>query len=145
MVGELGSPHGAHIPALIPSFDGSNPSRATSTMADGNEHVPETTFADAVINYFKDEYPNCEVEREPYLQRTGRWADLLVETKDETFIVEVENDFEAMFKGIGQVLVYSAHSHEYIPIVAVPEGHVDEPEWTMMKKWVRGITVEYDE
>lgn len=108
-------------------------------------HVPEKSFKDTVEEKFRELFPEADIQTEPYLPESGRYPDLLVEnTEFGNFAVEIENDFEAAFKGVGQALVYSGETG-YTPVVVVPEGHVKEPEWTFLKRHVHGLQVSHNE
>jgi len=90
-------------------------------------HEPESEFAKNVKQLLENEYGEDKVEGGVYLLETRRYVDFYVEAPLVDLAIEVENDFEAVFKGVGQSLVYS-HGTEVAPVIVVPEGHIDEPE-----------------
>lgn len=104
-------------------------------------HVAENTFHGTVGEALRDIYGHENVEREKYLTDTGRWVDFWVEGELVNFAIEVENDFEACFKGAGQAIVYAAHKPKTIPLIITPAHHVDQPEARMLSQTVPIIEV----
>lgn len=99
------------------------------------EHEPERPFHQRVVEYFIEEYGAENVETDKYLGEAYRYADVWVEGPLVEFAVEIENDFEAVFKGIGQAELYAAHgSANTVPVVVVPPDHTDEPDVTMLRE-----------
>lgn len=104
-------------------------------------HVPEKGFTETVEAWLHERFGEENVESDAYLEATGRFSDYRVDAGYAVFHVEVENDFEAAFKGLGQSLVYAAHDPVSIPMLILPEGHVEEPEWSMICRHVVGVTI----
>lgn len=99
-------------------------------------HETEATFSDKVkeqlIEYFGEE----NVEENVYLAESGRYADFIVDTPFFWFAIEVENDWESAIKGVGQAELYASHYKDAIPVVVVPEGHIDNPEYALLRERV---------
>lgn len=96
----------------------------------------EKTFHEQVREYLIDEYGNENIEHEKYLEETGRYADFWIDGPLMSLAVEVENDWEAVMKGIGQSILYAAHEQSTAPVVVVPKGHVEYPEVQMLREKV---------
>ena len=92
-------------------------------------HVDEKEFASRVVSDLIEFYSEDEVYEEVVLPATQRRVDIVVNPKnhDIKFAIEVENDFEAVFGGIGQAEIYAAELNA-TPLIIVPEGHVEYPE-----------------
>lgn len=103
-------------------------------MPEINTHEPEDTFTDKIERLYRDRYGDDAVERNRYLDETGRYCDLWVQTPDVTLAVEVENDADSIITGVGQTELYAAHSPRAVPVVIVPDGHVDQPEWEFYRE-----------
>jgi hypothetical protein len=106
--------------------------------------MDEADFHQIVIEYFEDTLDCPDITHEPTLDETGRVVDLLIDDDPFTYAVEVENGFETAIGGTGQALLYAQHApadEHWIPVVVVPEGTPEQPEWDMMKNVVTGIEV----
>lgn len=106
--------------------------------------MDEAEFHAVVIDYFDRQFECAEITHEPTLDETGRVVDILVETDEFTFAIEVENGFETAISGTGQAILYAQHSPDdehWIPVVVIPDGEAEEPEWSMLKNCVVGIEV----
>lgn len=99
-------------------------------------HESEKSYTDRVEECLIDEYGEDNVEREHYLEESGRYADFKVDTPVTTLLIEAENDFEAAFKGVGQALLYAAHYEDASPVVILPPEHIKEPEAEMLSRHV---------
>lgn len=109
-------------------------------------HVPEKAFIEEVEDFFRDLFPEAELITgyDTRLEDSGRYPDILIEgSRFGNFAVEAENDFETAFKGVGQALLY-ARETGYTPVLVLPEGHTEEPEWTFLKSYVHGFTLPHD-
>lgn len=105
-------------------------------MTDDSEEQsdePEKTYQERVVDYLIEHYGEDNVEDNEYLSETSRYADVWVEGPVLTLAIEIENDFEAVFKGVGQTIVYAAHSDEAVPVIIIPPGHTEEPEASMIR------------
>lgn len=103
-------------------------------------HEDERPFHDRLVEHLVTEYGEDAVRTDVYLKETGRWVDVLVETPLVTLALEVENDWESVIMGIGQANLYAAHVEEgAVPVVAVPPGHVEEPEVSLLRR--RGVII----
>lgn len=89
----------------------------------------ESAFVDKVEAELAYIYGANNVNRNVYLEDTGRYCDLWVETpaRVQDLAIEAENDFESAFGGASQALLY-AYQLDAHPIVIVPPGHVEYPE-----------------
>lgn len=99
-------------------------------------HESETSFDERVEEYLIEKYGEHHVEHNVYLSESGRYADFHVKGPVVELMIEVENDFEACFKGTGQALLYAAHSRNAVPVIIAPPGHVKEPEAEMLSRHV---------
>lgn len=99
-------------------------------------HESERTFHEKVLEYLEGVYGEENVETNKYLSEARRYCDVWVETQLGILAIEIENDFEACFKGVGQAIVYAAHHEEAMPMIIVPEDHVEEPERSMLARHV---------
>lgn len=98
--------------------------------SDTQEHESELTFHDRVLLWAEDTYGSENVESEAYQRETRRYVDILVHGPITDFAIELENDAKASIKGIGQASLYAATAgHRYVPIVIVPDDHVDQPDF----------------
>lgn len=97
-------------------------------------HQPETEFHKRVKSYLHEKYGENNVVSQAYLEDTGRWADFRVESPLGVIYIEVENDFEAVFKGIGQAELYASHESNARGIVIFPEEHIEEPEYSYLSQ-----------
>jgi hypothetical protein len=98
-------------------------------MPTTSTHEPEDSFTDRIERQYRDRYGDDAVERDRYLDETGRYCDLWVQTPDVTLAIEVENDAESVITGVGQTELYAAHDPRAVPVVIVPDDHIDQPEW----------------
>lgn len=105
-------------------------------------HESERTYHERVREYLVEQYGEENVESTKYLDETGRFADFWVEGPVVTLAVEVENDWEAVSKGIGQATLYSAHDDDAVPVVIVPPGHVEYPEVEMLRERIAIIELD---
>lgn len=97
-------------------------------------HESEASFQTRVRDYCIGQFGPGNVEPQRYLDATGRYVDLWVETPLLDFAVEIENDFESVPAGVGQALLYAAHAHDAVPVVVVPPAHVDQPEADLLRQ-----------
>lgn len=98
-------------------------------------HEEERPYHERLVEHLVTEYGEEHVETDVYLEETGRFCDVLVETPLVTLALEVENDWEAVIKGIGQATLYAAHYPEgAVPVVVTPPGHVEEPEVSLLRR-----------
>lgn len=95
-------------------------------------HEPESEYTENVAEWLEDTFGEENVEANRYLEATGRYADYWVDLGAVSIAVEVENDWEAAIKGVGQASLYAAHAENVWPLVVLPTGHVDEPESTYL-------------
>ncbi len=102
--------------------------------------VKEKKFRVGVRHKLEGLYGPENIKSNVYLPRTGRYLDIYV---DDIFplAVEVENEFEDVFNGVGQALLY-AHETDAIPAVVVPEGKIEEPEREILNNYVNIIEIE---
>lgn len=117
-------------------YAGSNPVRAIVT------HEPELSFRDRIVAYLQDHYGEENVEENKYLPEPYRFCDIWVEGPLVDYAIEVENDFDAAIKGVGQALIYAAEEENAVPIVVVPPGHVEEPEVSSLRRVVRVVELD---
>lgn len=108
-------------------------------------HIDEAAFQDSVEQWLRRWY--VDVTPEPVLDSRRR-PDFIAGGPFHTLVVEVENDFEAAFKGVGQVLAYASElrsvgseEHDVVPVLVLPRGHVEAPEVEYLREHVRVVTV----
>lgn len=99
-------------------------------------HETEKSYADRIEEWLVDTYGRDNVHRDYYLSRTVRYVDFYVNGPLTDFAIEVENDFEAVFKGIGQSLLYAGDIGSATPLIIIPPGHFEEPERTILNNHV---------
>lgn len=96
---------------------------------------PESSFADRVFEW-ADEWALAATQN--YRLPSRRVVDVLALTEPAKFVIEVENDFEAAVKGVGQAAIYADGVDRSLrpvyPLVVVPTGHVEEPERTALER-----------
>lgn len=97
-------------------------------------HENERKFGDRIEEELNTRFGRTNVRREVYLQDTRRYADFLVEGELQDYAIEVENDWEACLKGVGQAILYANHFDNCKPVVVVPKGHVEYPEVTKLRE-----------
>lgn len=105
-------------------------------------HESEHDFTDRVGHYLEGMFGEDNVFGNLYLKETGRYADWWVDLDVVILAIEVENDWEAAIKGVGQAILYSKHSEKAIPLVIIPPGHIEEPEATMLREEVHIIELD---
>lgn len=112
------------------------------------DHMPERNFEDYVEELLVDEYGEENVERQYYLQYSGRYVDLVAydPENERTWALELENDKGSALNGSGQARFYSTSlKHEdpdrgsVIPVLCVPAGHIDYEERHIIE--LSGVTV----
>lgn len=106
-------------------------------------HESEKSFAEKVGDYLKRLYGDDNVEEQKYLSESARYVDYWVSGPFVDMAIEVENDFESVFTGDGQAIMYAGHGDNVVPVVVVPEGHVQNPEAEYMSRFV--AIVEFSE
>lgn len=92
-------------------------------------HESELDFGEKVVLRLEEMYGEEAIETQYTLPDTGRRVDVYVDTPGNVppMAMEVENDFESVFNGIGQAWLYSQQLAA-MPFVVVPTGHVELPE-----------------
>lgn len=92
-------------------------------------HVDEEEFVNKIVSDLIEIYGEDEVQQEVVLPATQRRIDIVVNPSNHPakFAIEVENNFEAVFSGIGQAEIYAAEI-DATPLIMIPEGHVEYPE-----------------
>lgn len=115
---------------------------------DPDNHEPEDDFAVKVEKWLIEQYGEDNVEGNKYLSdehiynidaESRRYVDFWVNGPMCDFAIEVENDFDAAFNGVGQSVVYAAHTFDdpnVKRVIILPEDHVEQPEATMMREAV---------
>lgn len=101
-----------------------------------SDHESERTYHDRVYEYLVDHYGADNVETNVYLAETYRFVDIWVHGPVVDYAIEVENDFESAFEGVGQAALYASHEFDnpnVVPVVIVPPDHVAEPEVSMLR------------
>lgn len=106
-------------------------------MTDKNER----TFEDEVEILLNEVYGEDNVFRQYYYDESYRFADFYVRGPLFDMALELENDWEACIKGVGQALLYSGHKKNCIPVVVVPEGHVEQPEVDILREYLPIVEV----
>lgn len=104
-------------------------------------HESEKDFKHRVLEELGKIFDYKNVYEDVYLDETERFADAYVEGPFCDFAIEIENDFEAVFKGIGQSILY-AKELDAVPVVIVPEGHVENPEADILNGFVRIVEMD---
>lgn len=95
-------------------------------------HEYESEFHETVAAWLEANFGEANVTYEPRLPATGRVPDFWVRDDLCNYAVEVENDWEAVIKGVGQAVLYAAHSPNTVAVVAVPPGHLEQPEASLI-------------
>ena len=108
-----------------------------------DEHEPEVRFQERLHEHYTEKYGAENVEREKRFAN-GRRADFWVETGDAILAVEAENDADSVIAGTGQTILYATEHERAIPVVAVPAGHIEEPERTQIANQTHVLVIEYD-
>ena len=104
-------------------------------------HELEESFQERLVDHFKDIYGEGNIETQKYLsdidrysEKARRFCDIWIDGPVVDFAVEVESNFEACFKGISQAELYSKFEDDTVPLVALHEDHVKEPELSILKE-----------
>ena len=108
-----------------------------------DEHEPEVRFQERLHEHYNEKYGAENVEREKRFAN-GRRADFWVDTGELVMAVECENDADSVIAGTGQTLLYATEHERAVPVVAVPAGHIEEPERTQIASQTQVIIIEYD-
>lgn len=82
--------------------------------------LPEDEYSDLVEEMLIAEYGEKNVERQVYINEVRRYADFVVRAWPVDLAIEVENDFEAVFKGVSQALVYANQANDMAPVIIRP-------------------------
>lgn len=104
-------------------------------------HEHESEFTEKVEEELESFFGEENVRREVYLPETWRFADFVVQTEFFGFVVEVENDWDSVFKGIGQATLYASHYPNCFPVVVLPEGHTESPEVEYFRRHIPIVEV----
>jgi len=105
-------------------------------------HVSETSLGDAVREALFDAFGVDTIEGQAHLDQTDRFADFIARrsgAQDIVYAVEVENDAESLTTGVGQAQLYAGHFATGVPVVAIPENHVDQPEFDFLRDQTPGV------
>lgn len=104
-------------------------------------HAEEGTFHHAVETVLNHAFPGYDaLGHEVRLPKSDRRADFVLTIgtpagmSNIVVAVEVENDFEAIFRGVGQAHAYAGHFDHGIGVVAIPAGVAEEPELSALRK-----------
>ena len=107
--------------------------------------ITELAFADEHVGpWLADLFGAENIEQEVYLDNSGRYADFWVDLGQFAIAVEVENDWEASVKGVGQAMLYAKHEQNVWPLVVVPKGHIEQPEFDYLRERSPVAIVEVD-
>lgn len=93
-------------------------------------------FSEKVGEMLIEAYGRDNVEKEKYFSESKRYVDYWVSGPLVNLAVEVENDKPSLMVGAGQAIMYSGHSENTVPVVVVPEGHVEYPEVEHIRRYV---------
>jgi hypothetical protein len=107
-------------------------------------HESEADFEIRVQVALEQMYGAENVERQVVLPASHRRPDFVVEDTLATYYVELESEFDAAIEGVGQSLLYAAHEPQGrgVPVVIVPDGHLDEPEEEFIRHRTPAILLE---
>lgn len=95
--------------------------------------MSEKDFADEVEEELNTIFGEENVERQKYLEESGRFVDFWAEGMLVDFAIEVEDSFESIFNGVSQATLYAEHGENVTPVVILPEeAEVQEPEREML-------------
>lgn len=104
-------------------------------------HETEEQFQDKLVKHFEDIYGEDNIETQKYLsdiyrysEDARRFCDIWIDGPVVDFAIEVESNFEACFKGISQAELYSKFGDNAVPLVALHEDHIKEPELSILKE-----------
>lgn len=92
------------------------------------DHASERSFEDHVEHELRSEFGKDAVTRQHRFDDDGRIADFVVEHPYATFCFELENDAGSVVNGSGQARYYASHFPDGVPVLAIPEGHIDPEE-----------------
>lgn len=103
-------------------------------MTHKGERGPAGFDAD-VADFLETVFPDREITYQLHLPQSGRFVDFCVSIQtpepiaDIHVIVETEDSFDGMLESVGQLLMYAGHFIHPVPVLAYPEGHIEEPEF----------------
>lgn len=97
----------------------------------------EAEFHNLVATWLSESFEY--VEHEPYLD-SGRIPDFVAHTPFETYAIEVEDNWEAVYTGVGQAEGYAAEL-DAEPVVVIPATAVEQPEYSHLSKRVTIVTI----
>lgn len=110
-------------------------------MAKNASHTDERPFQDKLVEYLENEYGKENVETQKYLtdidryeESTVRYCDIYVKGPFVNFAIETESSFESVWKGKTQVEIYAKLLDGCVPVLAVQEGHIEEPEASIIRE-----------
>lgn len=107
--------------------------------------ISEAEFTPLVEQWLRRWFADGAIDTGPTLS-TGRRPDYLVQTPLNTFVVEVENDWNSTANT--QTAFYAAHDPDsFTPVTVLPAGHRKPLEYEVMRNMTRmidGYLVELD-
>lgn len=108
-------------------------------------HSPEKPFEDAVVDWFREQYGDENVEQQRW-QPDPRWyCDVVVETPYAILFIEIESRASEIRPGIAQALGYCAEEPAIgVPMVVTPVGHLDEPRVARLATSSTVVVREFD-
>lgn len=87
--------------------------------------VDEKEFHNAVSSWLYESFQ--EIEHEEYIE-SGKRPDFMAHTPFESYVIEVEDTADTLYRAIGQVGIYAAELG-YEPVVVFPaEEYPDDQE-----------------
>lgn len=104
-------------------------------------HVPEDEFQSRAKQHLVEWFGEENVEREVFLPDSYRFADFIVQGDMTTWAIEAENDAASVVAGVGQAFLYAAHFDMASPAVVVPADHTEEPEISMLRRYIPVIEI----
>lgn len=99
-------------------------------------NISEKVYHEYVLDDLQDTFGSENVESERFLEETGRFCDIWIEAGPVVLACELENDWEAVIKGVSQALLYAQHDPRALPVVILPPGLVESPEKEMLENYV---------
>lgn len=100
--------------------------------------VTEAKFQELVAEWLAEDF--ADVESEVYLD-SGRRPDFVAYTAFESYVIEVEDNFDSLYQGIGQVMTYAAETG-YIPVLVFPADSVDQEDFVTVREYSDQVRLE---
>lgn len=82
--------------------------------------MKESEFQDIVVERAENWFGERNVHKEVYLEKYGRFCDIVIYTPFVKVMIEVENNAHEFVDGLGQAILYSRHDRMAVGMIVTP-------------------------